>query len=140
MPPSDDPAERSVPGLGLAISAEALYLANLLILPGIGFLALLWLYGARHRSSPPLAADHLCQTLRGSLWAGGLLVLANALILLLGGYQAHGTWVVLILYFTICHSTLVLYGIVGLAKAMAGQCWRYPLIGCPSPAGCPKGR
>jgi len=140
MPPSDDSVEPDVPGSELATAAEALYLANLLVLPGIGFLVLLWLYGTRHRSSPPLAADHLCQTLRGSLWAGGLLILANALILLLGGYRVPGTWTVLIVYFTVCHSTLVLYGIVGLAKAMAGQCWRYPLIGCLSPADCPRGR
>ena len=59
-------------------------------------------------------------------------------IMLLGGYSGAHTWVLVILYFTVCHSTLVLLGVVGLAKAMAGQCWRYPLIGRPLPAGCPK--
>ena len=43
---------------------------------------------------------------------------------------------VLIIYFTVCHSTLVLFGVVGLAKAMAGQCWRFPLIGPRLPEEC----
>jgi hypothetical protein len=30
-------------------------------------------------------------------------------------------------------------GILGLAKAMAGQCWRYPLVGRPLPPGCGGG-
>jgi hypothetical protein len=33
------------------------------------------------------------------------------------------------MYFTCIHSTLVLLGAFGLAKALAGQAWRYPLIG-----------
>ena len=35
----------------------------------------------------------------------------------------------LILYFTCIHSTLVLFGMYGLIKAMSGQIWRFPLIG-----------
>jgi len=61
----------------------------------------------------------------------------NALILVLGGYQGVHTWVVIIIYFIVCHSTLVLFGVVGLAKAMAGRCWRFPLVGRTLPAGCP---
>ena len=64
-------------------------------------------------------------------------MVVNGLILLLGGYTGAHTWVLVILYFTVCHSTLVLLGVVGLSKAMAGQCWRYPLVGRPLPAGCP---
>jgi len=55
--------------------------------------------------------------------------LANGLILLLGGYDQPTTWVVLILYFTCCHSALILLGVLGLVKALAGQPYRYPLIG-----------
>lgn len=124
-------------GQGPAVAAESLYLINLLLAPGLGFLALLVLYLRRRRGAPPLAAAHLAQTLAASLWAGILLVLVNALILVLGGYRGMHTWVVLILYFTIAHSTLVLFGVVGLAKAMAGQCWRYPLLGPPLPGDCP---
>jgi len=84
-----------------------------------------------------LAAAHVEQTFSASLWAGILLVIVNAAILLMGGYRGIHTWTLVILYFTVCHSTLVLFGVVGLAKAMAGQCWRFPLVGRTLPRGCP---
>jgi hypothetical protein len=120
----------------LAVAAEALYLVNLLLLPGLGFLALLLLYLRRGGEAGPLARCHLQQTLSASLWAGALLLAANALILTLGGYREPGTWVVLLIYFTVCHAALVLLGALGLSRAMAGQCWRFPLVGRPLPAGC----
>jgi hypothetical protein len=116
-------------GQELAVTAEALYLSNLLLLPGLSFVILLWLYYKHRTSAPLLARCHLQQTLFASLWAGVLLLIANFAILLLGGYTAAHTWIVLILYFTTCHSTLILLGMIGLAKAMAGQTFVYPLIG-----------
>ena len=38
---------------------------------------------------------------------------------------------VVILYFTFIHSSLILLGVMGLVKAMSGQHFRYPLIGRP---------
>jgi hypothetical protein len=37
--------------------------------------------------------------------------------------------VLVILYFTCVHSLLVLLGMFGLARALAGKTFRYPLIG-----------
>lgn len=113
----------------LAIAAEALYLANLLLLPGLAFLALLWLWRRTTPASAPLARQHLTQTLVASLWAGGLLGGLSAAILLIGGFASMWSWLAVILYFTFFHSTLVLFGMVGLARAMAGQPFRFPLIG-----------
>jgi len=113
----------------IAVTAEVLYLANLLLLPGLAFLALLALWVVHRRTAAPLARCHLRQAVSASLWAGGLLIVANALIILLGGYHQPSTWVVAILYFTIFHSTLVLLGVLGLARAMAGQIFVFPLIG-----------
>ncbi|MBI5461207.1 MAG: hypothetical protein HY941_03375 [Gammaproteobacteria bacterium] len=126
---NDDSRDDDVPGQDLAIGAEVLYLINLLALPFFGFLGLLVLYVRFRRTAPPLARCHLAQTLSASLWGAVLLLAVNALILLLGGYTAPSTWVVLVLYFSTCHSTLVILGVIGLAKAMAGQLYRYPLIG-----------
>lgn len=117
------------PGTQLAVMAEGLFLANLLLLPGICFLWLTYLYFKHRQIAPPLARCHLEQTFIASVIGGVLLVIANLAILWLGGYQSAHTWVVLILYFTTVHSTLVLLGIVGLAKAMAGDEFRFPLIG-----------
>ncbi|HYQ72529.1 MAG TPA: hypothetical protein VET88_11470 [Gammaproteobacteria bacterium] len=127
-PPQPEVAE---PGQGLAVAAEVLYLVNLLLLPGIAFAVLVAVYFRRIERAPVLAACHLRQTLSASLWAGGLLLVANISILLLGGYRSPHTWMVVIIYFTTCHATLVLLGVMGLAKAMAGQCYRYPLVGRP---------
>jgi len=137
MPPSATEREpETVPGQGLAVAAESLYLANLLLLPVLSFAALVWLYLGQDRETPPLARAHLAQTLAASVWAGVLLVGVNVVILLVGGYDGPNTWMVVIVYFTVFHSTLVMLGILGLAKAMAGQCWRFPLVGRPLPDGC----
>jgi uncharacterized Tic20 family protein len=138
--PALDERHDYAPGLTLAVTAESLYLANLLLAPGLAFLVLVVLYRKRQATAPPLAAAHLAQTLSASLWAGLLLVVANLLILALGGYHAAHTWIILILYFTLAHSSLVVCGAIGLARALAGQCWRYPLVGRPLPADCPQGQ
>jgi len=130
MPVSED-SEQEIPGQSQAVWAEVLYLSNLLIAPGLAFAALLWLYFKRSADMPALARCHLRQAISASIWAGALLVIANIAIILLGGYAAPKTWVIVIIYFTTCHSTLVLLGVLGLAKAMAGQKYVYPLVGRP---------
>ena len=148
MPVSAEPpaVSQTPPDQGLAVLAESLYLANLLVLPGLAFLALGWLFFRCDRETPELAQAHIHQAFSASLWAGILLVLVNLLIILFGGYQGVHTWVIVILYFTFIHSTLVILGMVGLSKAMSGQCWRMPLIGgrlvcrCPTPAPGPPPR
>ncbi|HCA27572.1 MAG TPA: hypothetical protein DEP05_08055 [Betaproteobacteria bacterium] len=130
-PSADDPPFPECPdppGQTLAVIAEVLYLMNLLLLPGFAFLILLGLY-FKEGGAPQLARCHLRQTVAASLWAVALLGAANGLILLLGGYAMPATWVVVILYFTVCHSTLVLLGVLGLAKAMAGRTFIYPVVG-----------
>ena len=134
MPHSEGEQEQPgplVPGQGLAVMAEALYITNLLLLPGLAFIALLLVYFRNIQVAPALAVCHLRQTLSASLWAGALLLATNIIIVWLGGYRSPNTWMVVIIYFTTCHATLVLLGVMGLARAMAGQCFRYPLVGRP---------
>ena len=126
MPVSADETEVDV---RLAVTAQSLYLVNLLLLPGLAFAILLGLYLFFRKSATALSLHHLRQSLSASLWAGFLLIICNALILLSGGYDGPWTWVIVIVYVTIAHSSLILLGVVGLIKAMAGQAWRYPLIG-----------
>lgn len=142
MPPPDAPrpppiaASRNAPGTSaagdgrrLAIVAESLYLGNLLVAPGFCFAALLWLWFRDGQEAPPLARNHLRQTLAGSLWAGVLLVGLSGAIFLVGGFASMWSWLAVILYFTFFHSTLVLCGMIGLAHALAGRPFVYPLIG-----------
>lgn len=133
MPPADAPRSPAAAtdhnGRRLAIVAESLYLGNLLVAPGFCFAALVWLWFRDGRQAPPLARSHLRQTLAGSLWAGVLLVGLSGLIFLVGGFASMWSWLAVILYFTFFHSTLVLCGMIGLAHALAGRPFVYPLIG-----------
>ncbi|MDM8558821.1 hypothetical protein [Candidatus Parabeggiatoa sp. HSG14] len=116
-------------GYFLAIVAESLYLINLLLVPVLAFLILGWLYFKYEGKSSPLAGCHLRQTFSATIWAGLLLVLVNWVIISAAGYDKPYTWVVVIPYFIVCHSTLVLLGIFGLARAIAGKRFHYPIIG-----------
>lgn len=116
-------------GRRYAVLAESLYLANLLVAPGLAFLGLLWLWRQPAVQALPLAAQHLHQTLVASLWAGLLLAGLSALIFWIGGLHSMWSWLAVILYFTFFHSTLVLCGMFGLSRALAGQPFRFPLIG-----------
>ncbi|MCQ4142923.1 hypothetical protein [Vogesella sp. AC12] len=112
-----------------AISAHALYLLNLLLLPGLAFVVLWWC--RRHWAAAASAAlrRHLDQAFGAALWSGALIVLVSLLLVLLGGLQQPATWVLLILYFTVIHAALVLLGAYALSRAMAGLPCRYPLPG-----------
>ena len=118
-----------IPGKKLAITAEFLYLMNLLVLPGIAFFILTWLYLKYESKSPSLASCHLRQSFSASIWAGLLLLLVTSIVFFAGGYDSPYLWVTMILYFTICHSSLIVLGVFGLVKAMAGEKFHYPIIG-----------
>lgn len=112
-----------------AVQAEALYLINLLLAPGLAFLLLLALFRRHRDSADPLVRSHVRQTFAASLLAGVLLTAVPALIALLGDLEQPGTWTGLLLYFVCCHGALVLLGVLGLARALAGKPYAYPLIG-----------
>lgn len=131
MPLSGDnsPAETAVPGLNLAVVAESLYLANLLLAPGLALAVLFWLWRRHGDSAPPLARQHLRQATLVSIYGGILIVSLSGIFIALGGLTWEWTWVLVILYFTCIHSVLVLFGMYALSRALAGQTWHYPLIG-----------
>lgn len=122
-------SDQQAPGQSLAVLAETLYLVNLMLAPGLAFLGIVWLWLKRRRDAPPLARCHLDQTFFVSLWGGALIVVANALLFLWLGWDWEWTWVIVVIYFTCVHSTLILLGMLGLAKAMAGKPYVYPVIG-----------
>ena len=113
----------------IAATAQALYLLNILLLPGFAFLGLLWLYLKHRASTSQLVQCHLRQALRASICAGIFLVLVSVGILLLGGFNTPGTWIVLILYVLCMHSAFILLGVFALTRALAGKLFYYPFIG-----------
>jgi uncharacterized Tic20 family protein len=135
------PSANSKPaGQQLAVLAESLYVANLLILPGVAFIALAVLFFNKHNSSPPVAECHLEQSMSASIWAGILFIVCAISIMMLTftGLQEVTLWMIGITLFTLLHASLVLLGVLGLAKALAGKCWRFPLLGKPLRTDCPQ--
>lgn len=121
--------DADVPGKNLAITAESLYLLNLLLFPGLGFLLLLLVYFSKKADAPPLARNHLSQTVGVSVIGGVLIIGIIVLIILMGGLSSAYTWTVVVLYFTLIHSSLILMGMLGLVKAMSGEHFVYPFLG-----------
>lgn len=119
-----------ITGQNVAIAAEVLYLLNLMLAPGLAFLglAILWWMFDRD-SAPPLARAHVRQAFWVSLAGGAAIALISALVIYFLGLNSGWTWTIVVIYFTCVHSTLILLGVVGLTKALAGKPWRYPLIG-----------
>jgi len=67
------------------------------------------------------AMAHTRQSIIASITAGCALTIVTGLILIIGELSSPYTWVVLILYFTLCHTALILLGILGYARANAGK-------------------
>lgn len=112
-------------GDSVAVIAELLYLANLLVIPLFSFIALLWYYRKRVNYST-LAAEHLQQTVSASIWAGILLVAINLSVFLTMGYDSPYIWMVVLIYFTMGHSAFILLGVAGMSRALAGKNFKYP--------------
>jgi hypothetical protein len=113
----------------LAIRAQALYLINLLIAPGLAFVVLAVLWLRQRRNADAVTRSHLDSALRGSVLAGVMLIAVTLGILGLGGFSRPGTWVFLIIYFVTIHAALVLAGVIGLVRAMGGQPFYFPGAG-----------
>ena len=127
-------------GQQLAVITEALYVINLLLLPFVAFVILLFIYLRNHKNTSVLAKSHLEQTISASLWIAVMFTTAASIIYSLNrlGMEDVTTWIVVVLLFTILHACMVLLGVIGLAKALSGKCWRYPLFGRELPPGCPE--
>lgn len=97
------------------------YLLNISFLPVIGFVVQLWLWQRSRSQCRVFANHHARQSILASVGAAVLLGLVSVLILAFGGLSSPYTWVTLILYFTLCHSGLIVLGVVGYARASGGK-------------------
>jgi uncharacterized membrane protein len=132
--------ETTVAGQDFAILAESLYIANLLILPVIAFVVLVFLFLKKHGTLPPLAESHLEQTISAGIWTAVIFFVASMTIMMMSllGIEDVTLWVIVVILFTVVHATMVLLGVLGLAKALSGKCWTYPVVGKPLRHDCPR--
>lgn len=105
----------------LGVKVQVWYLVNLLILPGIGFMFVGWLaYQYRRNKEGLFAIGHAKGALIASLVGGGAIVFGCLLLWLLVA-DPQNTLPLIVLYFTMMHSTFILWGILNVARAMAGK-------------------
>lgn len=99
-----------------AVICQSLYLTNLLLMPGLSFLLLLWLF-VKHKKQPGWQRIHLYRAVQCSLLAG--IALVGLPLILLFFRPGESTWMILLLYFITMHAALVLMGILNLSRAMS---------------------
>jgi len=112
----------------IAIVAEALFLANLLLIPVIPFLVLFYLFRKYAQKPGSVAYNHLRQTFIASILAGLFIVIIAGVFYFFSSTSAAITWTIILTYLTCVHSVFVMMGIYGLSKAMVGQKVKFPLI------------
>ena len=111
-----------------AIIFQSLYLANLLLLPGVFFIVLVY-YFLKYRSSKKddnrknvtlnnIEIIHLFRSIQLSVVAGILLVVIPLVVILVSAQQ-EATIMIALIYFVTLHATLVLIGMFNLSRAMA---------------------
>ncbi len=134
-----------------SVQAQALYLANLLALPGLSFLLLAFLYRRlvwtsskqnvrditdlnlddckdlkqRNIVEANVSQKELDQShVRAAFWLsliGGGSVVGGCLSIYLFMQSVSLSWPVIIVYFTILHTSFVMWGMVNLAQAMSSR-------------------
>lgn len=130
-----------------AIQAQGWYLANLLVLPGVSFFVLLVLYfkhvkpykgdirdhndleylseDINPRMLPKVSQQELdASHIRTAFWLsiiGGSCVIGGCLMLFWIAGNSPKSWVMIVLYFTILHTSFVLWGMFNLAKAISSK-------------------
>lgn len=128
----EESAESLPEGCDLAIAAEAFYIVNMVLAPGLGFLMLAVLYPYCKRKRPPaIAMNHLRQAISATIWAIVALTIFFVLLWVTGGYPSAYFWPLITFYFVFIHIPMSVIGVIGFGKALAGENYRYPVIGRP---------
>lgn len=94
-------------------------LLNLTVLPGIGFIVLLYLY----YKATPGKIDHYYAVLsiKLNVLAAVALFVVCALMILLGGFESVWTWVYVISYFVFVHALFILSATWVLVRSWTGE-------------------
>ncbi len=103
----------------ISIIAQSLYLANLLLLPGLSFLVLLH-YFMKHKSHYGVARIHLYRSMQLCI-LNGILLAVIPLIYIFISASFSAALMVTIFYFVCMHSIFVLIGMFNLSRALVSK-------------------
>ncbi len=100
-----------------AIVYQSLFLMNLLLIPGLSFIILLWLFAKKSRRLS-WQRIHLYRSVQLSVLAG-FFIIVIPLIVLVTTNAFEASLMVMIIYFVTMHAAFVLLGMLNLSRAMA---------------------
>jgi hypothetical protein len=100
-----------------AIIYQSLFLMNLLLIPGVSFLVLLWLF-VKRKNQQGWQRIHLYRSIQLSVLAGFIIIIVP-LIVLLTTNAFEASLMVMIIYFVTMHAAFVLLGMLNISRAMA---------------------
>lgn len=102
-----------------ASNAALASILNLTLLPVIGFIALYIIY----KKTKPNNIDHYHAVLgmKINIIAAFALFVVTALMIILGGFNSPWTWVYVISYFTIVHTTFIIIALWALVRSWSGD-------------------
>lgn len=110
----------------LAVIAPVLYLLNLLLLPGLAFLILAFLFIKYKNIPDSVARVQVRQNFYASIASGIAIVGISIVIIAIGGFSSMYSWMIMLLYALSIHATLVLLGALALAKGINRKPYVYP--------------
>lgn len=102
-----------------AIVYQSLFLINLLLIPGLSFLLLIWLF-VKRKHQKGWHRIHLYRSVQLSVLSGFFIVIIPFVILVTtNAFEA--SLMVMIIYFVTLHAAFVLLGILNVSRAMANK-------------------
>ncbi len=113
-----------------AVLLQSLYLINLLAAPLLTLIPIVYLCRKNWHSPDPVASCHTRQVAAVTIWFG-IVFFGGILLFWLLGNNSPEHWTVLLMYLIVFHTTFVMIGMVGLARALSGKTYRPYLIGVP---------
>jgi hypothetical protein len=106
----------SVKGGRDAMIYQSLFLMNLLLIPGLSFLILIWLF-VKRKHQIGWQCIHLYRSLQLSVMAGFFIIIIP-LVILITTNAFEASLMVMIIYFVILHAVFVLLGMLNISRAM----------------------
>ena len=100
-----------------AVIYQSLYLMNLLLIPGIAFVILLWLFKQKHQQIG-WQRIHLFRSVQLSFLAGFFIIIIP-LVVIFSAKQFEASILVMVVYFVSIHAAFVMLGMLNIARAMA---------------------
>ncbi|MBA6347600.1 MULTISPECIES: hypothetical protein [unclassified Colwellia] len=100
-----------------AIIYQSLFLMNLLLIPGLSFLILIWLF-IKKKHQKGWQCIHLYRSIQLSILAG-FFIIVIPLVVLLTTDAFEVSLMVMIIYFVTMHAAFVLLGMLNVSRAMA---------------------